>query len=188
MAAIALALAAGPARYEVPAEPRESERIEGATGSWAVYVAIAPFGDGGAGCEVVWTRLLSLLLGGTVYTFSLILAVFLVGLGIGSSLGAFLGRRPASARVALGACQWLLTAAIAWTAVIISDSLPYWPVVPGCHKAPGTPFSSISCAAAGPSCCPRACGGLASRWRWRLLPLAVRTREGWSAAFTRPTR
>ena len=38
------------------------------------------------GAEVVWTRLLSLLLGGTVYTFSLILAVFLIGLGIGSTL------------------------------------------------------------------------------------------------------
>ena len=50
------------------------------------------------GAEVVWTRLLSLMLGGTVYTFSLILAVFLIGLGIGSSLGAFLARRAASAR------------------------------------------------------------------------------------------
>ena len=43
------------------------------------------------GAEVVWTRLLSLMLGGTVYTFSLILAVFLIGLGIGSSLGAIPG-------------------------------------------------------------------------------------------------
>ena len=31
--------------------------------------------------EVIWTRILSLLFGATVYTFSLILAVFLVGLG-----------------------------------------------------------------------------------------------------------
>ena len=34
--------------------------------------------------EVIWTRLLSLLLGATVYTFSLILALFLFGLGLGS--------------------------------------------------------------------------------------------------------
>ena len=53
-----------------------------------------PLGNVGAGREaVVWTRLLSLVLGGTVYTFSLILAVFLIGLGIGSSLGAMLARR-----------------------------------------------------------------------------------------------
>jgi spermidine synthase len=92
------------------------------------------------GAEVVWTRLLSLMLGGTVYTFSLILAVFLIGLGIGSTLGAFLARRAASARVALGACQWLLTAAIAWTAVMISESLPYWPIVPGLSPSPWYTF------------------------------------------------
>ena len=92
------------------------------------------------GAEVVWTRLLSLMLGGTVYTFSLILAVFLIGLGIGSSLGAFLARRAASARVALGVCQWLLTAAIAWTAVMISESLPYWPIVPGLSPSPWYTF------------------------------------------------
>ncbi len=88
------------------------------------------------GAEVVWTRLLSLVLGGTVYTFSLILAVFLIGLGIGSSLGALLARQAASAQVALGVCQWLLTAAIAWSAVMISESLPYWPVVPMLSPSP----------------------------------------------------
>ena len=88
------------------------------------------------GAEVVWTRLLSLLLGGTVYTFSLILAVFLIGLGIGSSVGALLARRAAPARWALGVCQWLLTAAIAWTAFMISESLPYWPVVPMLSPSP----------------------------------------------------
>src|SRR6266849_4515027 len=44
------------------------------------------------GAEVVWTRLLSMMLGATVYTFSIILAVFLLGLGIGSGAGSVLGR------------------------------------------------------------------------------------------------
>jgi spermidine synthase len=105
-----------------------------------VHLAIALSGMSALGAEVVWTRLLSLVLGGTVYTFSLILAVFLIGLGIGSSLGAFLVRRAASARVALGVCQWLLTAAIAWTAVMISESLPYWPIVPGLSPSPWYTF------------------------------------------------
>ena len=70
-----------------------------APGAWAVYVAIALSGMTALGAEVVWTRLLSLLFGATVYTFSLILAVFLVGLGIGSSVGAAIGaQRRASAR------------------------------------------------------------------------------------------
>ncbi len=135
-AVIALALAAGPARYVVPPESATNERAGSAAGAWAVYVAIALSGMSALGAEVVWTRLLSLLLGGSVYTFSLILAVFLVGLGIGSGVGAILARRAASARLTLGACQWLLTAAIAWTAIMISDSLPYWPIVPALSQSP----------------------------------------------------
>ncbi|MGO9915160.1 MAG: fused MFS/spermidine synthase [Isosphaeraceae bacterium] len=136
VAAIALALAAAPVRYEVPADRAAYGSAERAVGVWAVYLAIALSGMAALGAEVVWTRLLSLVLGGTVYTFSLILAVFLIGLGIGSSLGAFLARRARSARVALGACQWLLTAAIAWTALMISESLPYWPIVPELSPSP----------------------------------------------------
>ena len=136
VAAIALALTAIPARYDATAVPAPTESGERAARAWAVYLTIALSGMSALGAEVVWTRLLSLILGGTVYTFSLILAVFLIGLGIGSSLGAMLARRAASARVALGVCQWLLTAAIAWTAVVISESLPYWPIVPGLSPSP----------------------------------------------------
>ena len=38
--------------------------------------------------------------------------------------------------MALGVCQWLLTAAIAWTALMISQSLPYWPIIPGRSTGP----------------------------------------------------
>ena len=55
------------------------------TGAWPVYIAIAISGACALGAEVVWTRLLGLLLGATVYTFSIILAVFLGGLGIGGA-------------------------------------------------------------------------------------------------------
>jgi spermidine synthase len=86
---------------------------------------------GALGAEVVWTRVLSLLLGATVYTFSIILAVFLVGLGLGSSVGSFVARRAARPRLWLGVCQLLLTAAIAWTAYVIIDRLPNGPFVTG---------------------------------------------------------
>ena len=95
-------------------------------GGWTIYLAIALSGMAALGGEVVWTRLLSLLMGGTVYTFSIILAVFLIGLGIGSSVGAVAAR--GSPRAALGFCQMFLTLAIAWTAWMISESLPYWPI------------------------------------------------------------
>ncbi len=80
--------------------------------------------------EVIWTRILSLVFGATTYTFSLILAVFLIGLGIGSSLGAALAREAVRPRVALGWCQMLLCGAMAWAAYMLTQSLPYWPINP----------------------------------------------------------
>ncbi len=96
--------------------------------SAAVLATLALSGLCALGAEVIWTRLLSLLLGATVYTFSLILAVFLTGLGLGSSAGALIARSARSPRFALGLCQLLLVAAIAWAAYTLSESLPFWPL------------------------------------------------------------
>lgn len=98
--------------------------------NWPVYSVIALSGASALGAEVVWTRLLGLLLGATVYAFSLILAVFLVGLGIGSLAGSVLLRATARPRMALGWCQMALAGAVAWSAWMIASSLPYWPVNP----------------------------------------------------------
>src|ERR1700722_14648385 len=95
-----------------------------------VYVAIGLSGLTALGAEVVWTRLLSVMLGATVYTFSIILAVFLAGLGLGSGLASHLARQMKGPRVALGVCQILLAAAIAWTAYTLADALPNWPIDP----------------------------------------------------------
>jgi spermidine synthase len=137
VAAIALTLSAFSARYQVPAEAATTVR---APGAGAVYLTIALSGMAALGAEVVWTRLLSLMLGATVYTFSLILAVFLIGLGIGSGVGAFVARGASSPRAALGVCQWLLTAAVAWTAAMIAQSLPYWPILPSLSPSPWYTF------------------------------------------------
>jgi spermidine synthase len=104
--------------------------------AWPVYVVIALSGLAALGAEVVWTRLLSLLLGGTTYTFSIILAVFLIGIGIGSSAGAAMARSRISAKLALGVCQLLLVACVAWTTYMIARALPYWPVDPGLAPSP----------------------------------------------------
>jgi spermidine synthase len=99
-------------------------------GSATIYIAIALSGLCALAAESIWTRLLGLLLGASVYTLSIIVAVFLTGLGIGSAIGALLGRNLARPRVALGWCQLLCAGAIAWTAYTVSASLPYWPVNP----------------------------------------------------------
>jgi len=102
--------------------------VSSASASLTVYLAIALSGMCALGAEVVWTRLLSLMMGATVYTFSIMLAVFLAWLGIGSSVGSRAGRvRP---QAALGLCQIFAACAIGWAAYTLSDSLPYWPVNP----------------------------------------------------------
>jgi len=127
VALIGLALATF-AKYHVPIG--DSPRAAHAPDAWTAYVTIALSGLCALGAEVVWTRQLSLMLGATVYTFSIILAVFLVGLGIGSSVGAFLSRGTVRPSIALGWCQVLLTAAIAWCACMLAKSLPFWPIDP----------------------------------------------------------
>ena len=111
-----------------------------APGAWPVYVTTALSGATALAAEAVWTRLLSLLLGATTYTFSLILAAFLVGLGIGSSVGSAISRNLKDPRVALGICQFLLTASIAWAAYSMTRQLPYWPVSPGLAISPSYTF------------------------------------------------
>jgi spermidine synthase len=98
--------------------------------AWLIYLAIGLSGLSALGAEVVWTRLISLLLGATVYTFSIILAVFLIGLWGGSSAGSYLARRVRNPGLALAGCQILLAVTIAWTAYTLAHSLPYWPVDP----------------------------------------------------------
>ena len=92
----------------------------------AVYVVIAVSGLTALGAEVIWTRLLSLLFGATAYTFSILLAVFLVGLGIGSGIGAWLSRRVKLPSFALAGCQAALALAIPFAALMISEVLPVW--------------------------------------------------------------
>jgi len=101
-----------------------------ARGAIWVYVSIGLSGLAALGAEVVWTRLLSLLLGATVYTFSIILAVFLVGLWAGSGAGSLAIRRFSDPRLALAGCQILIALACAWTAYTLAYALPYWPVDP----------------------------------------------------------
>ena len=91
---------------------------------------IAVSGLTALGAQVVWTRLLGLVLGGTVFSFTVILAIFLAGLGIGSSVGSFVARQVRSPHVALGWCQLALVAAVPLAAHMISAELPFWVLNP----------------------------------------------------------
>jgi len=105
----------------------------------AVYIAIALSGLAALGAEVIWTRILSLLFGGTVYTFSLIAAAFLCGLGIGSAMGAWLARYSERPGMLLAVGQLGAAVAVAWGAALINRAYPYWPIDPA--LAPGPWFN-----------------------------------------------
>ena len=119
-----------------------------------IYVVAALSGFTALGAEVVWTRQLSLLFGASVYTFSLILAVFLTGLGAGSLAGATLGRRTSEAALWLGRVQLLLAAAIGFGAWMIVNALPLWQptkeYLPWVRLTPSYAFAfdALRCAAA----------------------------------------
>jgi len=104
--------AAGPAAPP-PTEAADTPRIR-------VLWVIGLSGLTALGAQVVWTRLLSLYFGGTVYTFSVILAVFLVGLGLGSTAGTRLAHTGRPLWV-LAAAQLLLVPAVWWGQFAIQD-------------------------------------------------------------------
>lgn len=139
VALVALVLARRTAHAAPAAMPGEIGALP-AAGAWRVYAAIGLSGLCALGAEVIWTRILSLMLGGTVYTFSMILAVFLIGLGLGSSVGAWLGRSSARPQLALGICQLLLAAAVTWAAWQLAVALPYWPIRPALSSSPWLNF------------------------------------------------
>src|SRR5215831_205740 len=135
IAAISLVLAGLNPKVE-PVQSRDHQR---AVGALPVYLAIALSGATALGAEVVWTRLMGMMLGATVYVFSIILAVFLIGLAIGSYGGSWLVRRT-DPRLALATSQLLLVLGIAWAAYMIADSIPYWNAQPLLNGEPWLTF------------------------------------------------
>ena len=117
-----------------------------------IYAVAGLSGLTALGAEVVWTRQLSLLFGASVYTFSVILAVFLVGLGIGSFTGAMIARRSTDPGRALGICQLLLILAIGFASAAIVNILPQWQprasFLPNVKASPmlGFAFDALRCA------------------------------------------
>ena len=92
--------------------------------SRAVYLAVALSGMTALAAQVVWTRLLTLLFGATVYAFSIILAVFLAGLGIGSAAAAAALRRGANGSRGLAWTQLGLIPSALLAAYLLAEVLP----------------------------------------------------------------
>jgi spermidine synthase len=81
-----------------PAVIREAPR----PGLAAVALGISGFGS--LALQVVWTRLLALILGPTTYAFSIIVAIFIAGLAIGAAVASRWASRVRQPVVALSIC------------------------------------------------------------------------------------
>ena len=103
--------------------------------------------------EVLWTRLLTFVLGGSVYAFSIMLATFLTGIALGAAVASRTGRTPSSARWGFVLAQW-------GTAVVLAGRVPLL----GPPAAPGR---------AAPAAAPARCWPGAALSAATLLPGAV---------------
>jgi spermidine synthase len=90
-----------------------------------VYIVTALSGLTALGAQVVWTRLLGLLFGGTTYTFAIILAVILGGIGLGSAAAGIALRRGHDSRALLAGTQLALVPALWCAATLIAKVVPY---------------------------------------------------------------
>ena len=93
---------------------------------WAALAAIAASGMLALVYEIVWTRVLVLILGSSVYAFTAMLATFLVGLAAGAALGARIARALPTPHLQLRT----LAAAIAAAAVAGYATLTVFPMLP----------------------------------------------------------
>ncbi|MFQ5417130.1 MAG: fused MFS/spermidine synthase [Myxococcota bacterium] len=73
--------------------------------------------------EVLWTRLLSHILGGSVFAFATMLASFLLGITLGAALASRLATRARPAAIGFG-CAQIATAALSVAAFRAVDGLP----------------------------------------------------------------
>jgi spermidine synthase len=90
-----------------------------------VYLAYGLSGMAALSFEVVWTRLLSMVVGSMLYAFALVLGAFLLALALGSAVGSALGPRLAQPRRAFAAVQLGVIAATGATPVLVS-LVPSW--------------------------------------------------------------
>jgi spermidine synthase len=90
-----------------------------------VFLGAALSGLTALGCQVIWTRLLTLLFGATVFAFAIILGVFLGGLGIGSAVAAAMLRRGLPPLRGLAWSQLLLVPCLLLAAFLLARVLPY---------------------------------------------------------------
>ncbi|MEM6796399.1 MAG: fused MFS/spermidine synthase, partial [Acidobacteriota bacterium] len=130
---------------ERPLEPASPSSESGGGGGVWILPAILISGVISFTYEVLWTRLLSHLLGSSTYAFGTMLATFLVGLALGGAAGGRMARSREAARMQFAVTQ-VAIAAVSWAAFVNLDRLAGLQQVPFTGAVPGPP-GALLCAA-----------------------------------------
>jgi spermidine synthase len=109
------------ARGAAPVSAGRTVRAE--SGARWILVAMMFSGMVSFSYEVLWTRLLGQLIGGSTPAFSTMLASFLLGIALGSAVAARFARSARSAALGFALAQ-LGAAAFGWLAFALADELP----------------------------------------------------------------
>ena len=103
-----------------PSEPAEAATFSASTGQRRLALfAFAISGGVAMLYQVLWTRALAIVLGSSIYSFTLILLAFLVGLGLGTALLSRLAARTARPMDWLGGVHLAVAAMIGASYLVI---------------------------------------------------------------------
>ncbi len=111
------------ALVDLPSEPEPDPFVASERQRTLALVGFAISGAVAMVYQVLWTRSLAIVLGSSVYSFTLILLAFLVGLGGGAALVSRWTRRSSRPMEWLAAVHFGIAAAIAFSYVVM-DKLP----------------------------------------------------------------
>ncbi len=135
-ALVAVGAVTAEGHVEPPAPAAAGEPVEeGAVGGDRWYPAIVGvMGFSALAAELVWVRILVLHLGSRVYAFAVLLAVYLLGLALGSLAVRMLAGRIARPRRALAALQLALGMALALQLVALGFAGSVLAAIPGIFR------------------------------------------------------
>lgn len=88
-------------------------------------IAVALTGFAGLACEIIWTRVIIMVIGGSVYAFSIVLATFLAGLGLGAAIIAAILRSGKAEAIKIFYSLALFSAILIAVTCVVFKYLPW---------------------------------------------------------------
>lgn len=106
-------------RYQPPEAAAKPIAAGEAGNPIPVYLAYALNGAAALAFQVLWSRMLGMAFGATVYAFAIVLGVFLLALGLGGVFGAWIIKRIKNIRSAFALLQVGIAAAVSSTGFLV---------------------------------------------------------------------